>query len=146
MPRKSQRKGRRGELEVAALFRAAGFDACSLGIYEALDVRVAIDGRDERLECKRKARCLGDFYKAIKAGAWGLVERADNEQWALTIPLATFFHLAGDRYDCSPDDETKSQRIIRRVLEVISEESREADNKSEVGQDNKRRFADTNIG
>lgn len=144
MPRKSQRKGRGAELEVAALFRAAGFDACALGIYEALDVRVAIDGYDRKLECKRKARCLGNFYKAIKAGAWGLVERADNEQWALTIPLNTFFNLAGERYDSRSNDEPKSQRIIRRILEVISEENRKADNESQVGQDHKWGFADKN--
>lgn len=96
MPRKSQRKGRRGELEVAALFRAAGFDACALGIYEALDVRVAIDGHDRRLECKRRKKCRGEFYEAIEAGAWGLVERADDKQWILSIPLDTFFKLAGD--------------------------------------------------
>lgn len=99
MPRKSQRKGRGGELEVAALFRAAGFDAVATGIYEALDVRVAIDGHDRLLECKRKKRCLGEVYKAIKAGAWGVVERADNEEWVLVLPLRTFFDLAGERYD-----------------------------------------------
>jgi hypothetical protein len=77
MPRKSQRKGRGAELEVAALFRAAGFDACATGLYDRLDVRVGIDGHDRLLECKRRKQCLGD-----------------HEQWLLVIPLRTFFGLA----------------------------------------------------
>lgn len=96
MSRKSQRKGRGAELEVAKEFRDHGFDAVALGIYEALDVRVAIDGHDRKLECKRRKVCRKEFYDAIEAGAWGLVERADGKPWALTILLDTFFELAGE--------------------------------------------------
>ena len=92
--KKSQRKGRNAEEEVAMDFRAAGFDAKKLGLYEKLDVRVAIDGRDRFLEVKRKKICASPAYKAFRSGAWGYVERADREEWLLTIPLREFFRLA----------------------------------------------------
>lgn len=93
MGKSSQRKGRSAEIEVANILKAADLDACVCGIYEKLDVRCAIDGRDRLLEVKRKKQTQGDAYKALEAGAWGLVSRADRKEWLLTIPLKTFLSL-----------------------------------------------------
>ncbi len=152
MPRKSQRKGRRGELEVAALFRAAGFDAAPLGIYEALDVRVCIDDTDQRLEVKLKKNCLGEFYKAIKAGAWGLVQRADYGDWAITIPLRSFFELYRYLEKDSPDDQRSRDelqeaiRSIRTILEGLPKENRKSPSDGQVERDYERRTENENPG
>jgi hypothetical protein len=148
MPRKSQRKGRRGELEVAALFRAAGFDAAPLGIYEPLDVRVNIDNCDHRLEVKLKKNCLAEYYKAIKAGAWGKVERADYGDWAITIPLRTFFDLFRFLEKDSPDDKRSRDKLqqaigaIRDILEGLPKEGLQGIVSGEMGEDNQRGIKD----
>lgn len=127
MPRSSQRKGRGGELEVAAIARAFGLDAQALGIYEALDVRISIDNADQRFEVKTLKNCLGNYYKARKAGAFGTVQKRDYGEWAVTIPYRELLHLlkllnSKDSPHDSSENETKYERIVRRVLEVISEE------------------------
>lgn len=98
MPKKSQRKGRAGEIEIKNILKAAGWDAAVTGIYDTLDVLWGYDGRDHLCEVKRRKNIMKWAYDAFKAGASACFVRADNQHWLIVMPMAEFIQTYGPRY------------------------------------------------
>ena len=62
MTRLSQQKGRAFERDVRDIFRAAKIDAVLQGIYDVGDLLAPLDGRDWKVECKRRKRGFSSLY------------------------------------------------------------------------------------
>lgn len=112
MARMSKKKGKRGELEVAAILRDAGFNARRgqqySGSTESPDVVHDIAG--VHLEVKRTEVCrLYEFMEQAQRDANGLipvvVHRQSRREWVAVLPLANFLELIKVAYGTGPGEE-----------------------------------------
>lgn len=94
MPKASRDKGARGEREVAAIFRAAGFDCERVPNSGGLRIKGDLHGNvPVHVEVKRTERL--DLYAGIRQAQiesdgrpYWLVHRRNGTQWFVTMPLA----------------------------------------------------------
>ena len=92
----SKRKGRSFEHEVRNIFRAAGFDAIRTPEYTPDDVLVPLDGRDWKVECKRRRRGFCSLYDFLSKADY-VVHRDDRRDPLITMPLDRFLSLVEGR-------------------------------------------------
>lgn len=98
----SRRKGNGGELEVAAIFRAAGFDAARVPNSGALRIKGDLYGDlPAHIEVKRGERCrLPEWWAQTRGeapeGALPLLAwRPNRGEWLAVVPLDALVALLG---------------------------------------------------
>lgn len=92
--KKSQRKGRAGELEARNALNKLGFSARALGIYEPHDLAVDFgEGKERLVEVKRKRLGMGPVYNALAAGSDVFMHRSDGEKWLICFDLETYAEM-----------------------------------------------------
>jgi Holliday junction resolvase len=113
----SRDKGKRGELEVVALFRKYGFDAERVPLSGATNVMkgdALVDVPDLHVEVKRAERiCLPEWIEQASAQAaaegktrWLLCLRRNNERWRAVLDLETLLAMLAALYAAERSDET----------------------------------------
>ena len=119
--KRSQRKGRNGERELRDIFKAAGYQAITRGIYEPHDLRIMIRGKSRHIECKREARGLAKAYAAFAAGDYAVCFRSDNHEWLIIQRLADYLIDNGparpasvelDKHLLSDDEQDETDGLI----------------------------------
>lgn len=106
---KSQRdKGKRGERELAALFREYGFDARRTSQYCGQGGAADVTGLPGfHVECKRCERlCLPEWIKQAERDSQGqpivVCHRRNGEEWFATLPLRELLGLVRRAEDDTP--------------------------------------------
>ena len=97
--RSAKRKGGAFELEVAKTFERHGLTARKTPMSGAIpgwegDVLVNINGRRERVECKRRKAGFGTLTRWL-AGNWLLAVRDDHNEALIVMRLDDFAQLIG---------------------------------------------------
>ena len=96
----SRRKGARGELELAKVLQAYGYDTRRGQQYSGANGDADVTGIDGlHIECKRVERL--DLYAAMEQAEHDhqpgeipvVMHRRNNKQWLVTMGLEDFIHL-----------------------------------------------------